>query len=85
MASPGDEMSDCLHCDINDLVQQRIDADGADVADLASMLVQSLVELILLAPEADQAKLMADVLTNFGHVYLEKTGAIEDGTSGATH
>lgn len=78
-------MSDCLHCEINDLVQQRIDADGTDVAELASMIVQSLVELILLAPETDQAKLMADVLTSFGHIYLEKTGAIEEGASGATH
>ena len=78
-------MSDCLHCDINDLVQQRLDAEGADIAELASMLVQSLVELILLAPDGDQAKLMADVLANFGHIYLEKTGAIEEGTSGVTH
>ena len=85
MTAPGDDLSDCLHCEINDLVQQRIDADGTDIAELAAMVVQSLVELILLAPETDQAKLMADVLASFGHIYLEKTGAISDGVSSATH
>ena len=85
MSPPGDDISDCLHCEINDLVQQRIDAEGTDVAELAAMLVQSLVELILLAPETDQAKLMADVLASFGQIYLEKTGAIEIGASSATH
>jgi hypothetical protein len=81
----GDDMSDCLHCEINDLVRQRVEEEGEDIAELASMIVQSLVELILLVPENDQSKLMADVLANFGQMYLEKTGAIEAGGSGATH
>jgi hypothetical protein len=78
-------MSDCLHCEINDLVQQRLEGGVADMSELASMIVQSLVELILLAPESDQSKLMADVLAGFGQMYLEKTGAIEPEVSGATH
>jgi hypothetical protein len=85
MAGTSDELSDCLHCEVNELVRQRVEAEGADVADLAAMLVQSLVELILLAPEADQAALMADVLASFGQIYLEKTGAVETGASTATH
>ena len=70
-------MSDCLHCDINDLVEKQLERDDADLADLAARLTESLADLILLAPPADQSKLMADVLANLGQAYLEKTGAIE--------
>ena len=78
-------MSDCLHCDINELVQQRLEAGGADVTELASMTVESLAELILLLPESEQAKLMADIMAHFGQVFLEKSGAIAGGGSEATH
>ena len=77
-------MSDCLHCVINDLVQKRIEGGNADLAEIASMMVDSLVDLILLAPEEDQANLMAHALSAFGQVYLEKGGAFEGGSS-ATH
>ena len=70
-------MSDCLHCDINDLIEKRLESEGADLAELAARLTESLVDLILVAPPADQTKLMADVLSNFGQIYLEKVGAIE--------
>jgi hypothetical protein len=78
-------MSDCLHCDINELVQERLEGGGADVSELASMIVESLAELILLVPESDQAKLMADTMAHFGQVFLEKSGAIPAGGSDATH
>ncbi len=77
-------MTDCLHCEINELVQKRIEGEGADIAELASMIVESLAELVLLAPPSEQAKLMADALAQFGHVFLEKIGALESGSS-ATH
>lgn len=70
-------MSDCLHCDVNDLVEKELERDDADIADLAARLAESLADLIILAPPGDQAKLMADVITNLGQAYLEKTGAIE--------
>jgi hypothetical protein len=76
--------SDCLHCEINELVQERIEGGATNLADLAAMVVESLVELILLAPEGEQAKLLADALAHFGHTYLEKSGAIGAGSS-ATH
>jgi hypothetical protein len=44
-------MSDCLHCDIIQLVQERIDRGEGDLPDLAAMIVEALAELILLAPE----------------------------------
>jgi hypothetical protein len=78
-------MSDCLHCEINDLVNERIERGGADLAELTSMIVESLAELILLAPENDQSKLMADAMAHFGHTFLEKTGAISGEASSATH
>jgi hypothetical protein len=70
-------MSDCLHCDINELVQNHIDRGGADVAELAAKIAESLADLILLAPENEQSKLMADAIASFGHAFLEKSGAIE--------
>jgi hypothetical protein len=76
-------MSDCLHCDINQLVQEHIER-GADLGELAAMMVESLADLILLAPEDDQANLMAHVLSVFGQLVLEKSGAVEGGSS-ATH
>ena len=47
----GPEMSDCLHCDINQLVQQRLERGDTDLGEVASMMVESLADLILLAPE----------------------------------
>jgi hypothetical protein len=70
-------MSDCLHCDVNDLVEKELEREDADIADLAARLAESLADLIMLAPPGDQAKLMADVISNLGQAYLEKTGAIE--------
>jgi hypothetical protein len=78
-------MSDCLHCEINELVNERIERGSADLAELTSMIVESLAELILLAPEADQSKLMADAMAHFGNTFLEKSGAIAGEGSAATH
>jgi hypothetical protein len=77
-------MTDCLHCEINDLVQRRMKAGETDLGELAAMMVESLADLILLAPEHSQPTLMAHALTGFGQLFLEKTGAAEGG-SNATH
>lgn len=78
-------MSDCLHCDINELVRERIERGDADLAELTSMIVESLAELIVLAPESEQAKIIADALAHFGHMILEKSGALEAESSRAAH
>jgi hypothetical protein len=78
-------MSDCLHCDINDLVEKRLESEGADLAEIAARVTESLADLILLAPPADQSKLMADVLANLGQAFLEKSGAIEPDESSMRH
>ena len=77
-------MSDCLHCDINQLVQQRLERGDTDLGEVASMLVESLADLILLAPDEDRLYLMAHALSAFGEMFLEKSGAVEGGSS-ATH
>jgi hypothetical protein len=80
----GRAMSDCLHCDINQLVQQRLERGDTDLGEVASMLVESLADLILLAPENEQPNLMAYALSGFGQIFLEKSGEMEGGSS-ATH
>jgi hypothetical protein len=78
-------MSDCLHCDINELVRKHIEQnENADLADLVARVSESLVELILLAPEQDHARLVAEAMAHIGHVFLQETGAIE-GESTTTH
>jgi len=78
-------MSDCLHCDINELVQERLESGEGDLGELSAMMVESLAELILLAPEAEQSKLMADALAHFGQTILERSGALAGDQSRSAH
>jgi hypothetical protein len=78
-------VSDCLHCQINDLVEQQAAAGENDPVALASKIVESLADLILSVPQSEQALMIAEVLSQFGHVMLEKSGVIDDGSSNATH
>ena len=66
-------MSDCLHCEINDLVEEHRKIEGTDLVEVAAKIAESLVDLILLAPAGDQSKLMADVLASFGLMFVEKS------------
>ena len=52
-------MSECLHCDIGELIAEHIkDAPKpVDLAELAAMIAQSLGEFILAAPTHEQANL----------------------------
>ena len=77
-------MSDCLHCDINELVQKHMEREGADLAELAARMTESLADPILVAPEIEQSKLMADALANLGQAFLEKSG-MEPEDNGARH
>ena len=72
----------CLHCEINDLVQEHIEGEEkVDLSDLAARMAESLVDLVLLAAEEDRAQMLAFTMAHVGHVFLEKTGAIEGGSS----
>jgi hypothetical protein len=60
--TPDDRASEsCLHCEINDLVQEHVGGleEPVDIVPLAANMAESLVDLILLAPEEEQAKLLA--------------------------
>ena len=79
-------MSDCLHCDINDLVHERMEQDAElSVPEAAAKLAECLIDVILLAPDTEHAKLMADGMGFLGQVYLEKTGAAPGDPSSARH
>ena len=77
-------MSDCLHCDINELIQKHVEGGTNDLIEIASMMAESVADLVLLAPEADRANLLAHAISRVGQMVLEKSGAFE-GTSSATH
>ena len=78
------EEEECLHCEINEVVREYIEwHKTVDIADLAARMAESLVELILLAPEADRDKVLAAAIAHIGHAFLEKSGAI--GGSESTH
>jgi hypothetical protein len=89
---PEDETSseNCLHCEINDVVREHIEGQKkVDIVNLAARMAESLVELILFAPEEEQGKLLAATIAHLGNAFLEKSGAIEgdsimraDGDSG---
>ena len=75
-------MSDCLHCDINDLVQKHIEQDEAiDVADVAAKMAESLADLILSSAASEQPKLLAHAMAALGDMYLQKSGAVEGDTT----
>ena len=75
----------CLHCEINDLVQEHIEGrERVDIVELLAKMAESLVELVLLAPAEDRAKLLAATIAHLGQAFLEKSGTIEGG-SDSTH
>jgi hypothetical protein len=57
-------LSDCIHFDINQLVQERFERGDVDLAEMASMLAEGLADSVLLAPEADQPNLLAHALSS---------------------
>ena len=75
---------ECLHCAIVALVEARIAAGDADAANLAALIVESLVDLILRVPEEEQAQLLAHTMSALGDLFLQKSGA-DAGGSAATH
>jgi hypothetical protein len=66
----------CLHCDINDLVQERLEQGETDIAEIAMMIVESLADVIVLAPESEHSRIFGHVVAHLGGMFLEKTGAV---------
>ena len=75
-------MSDCIHCDVHDLLENHLQREDADLAQVASKVTEVLADLILMAPPADRGLLTADVIANLGQFILQKTEeALETGQS----
>ena len=70
-------MSDCLHCDIHELLESQLQGEEVNLAEIAAKVTEVLADLILIAPPDDQSKLMADVLANLGSFVLEKKEAAD--------
>ncbi len=65
-------MSECLHCEILELLESRLQDQEVNLAEVAGKVTEVLVDLILMAPPDQQSALMADVLANLGSFLLEK-------------
>ena len=65
-------MSDCIHCEIHDLLDRRLEGEDVNLAEVASKVTEVLADLILLAPIEERATLMADVLASLGEFVLQK-------------
>ena len=65
-------MSDCIHSDIHELLESRLQNQEVNLAEIAAKVTEVLADLILTAPNDDQSKLMADILANLGSFVLEK-------------
>lgn len=66
-------MSDCIHCDIHDLIEEKYEGRETNLTELAAKVAEVLADLILLAPVEERGSLMADVIANLGSLYLEKS------------
>ena len=71
----------CLHCDINEVVQQHMEGEGAiNLPDLIAKMGESLVDLILLGPEDQWSNLLCRVI---GAVRFWRKLAMPEGESAA--
>jgi hypothetical protein len=59
-------MSDCLHCDILEMLQSHHEGKEADLAEVAANVTQVLADLILMAPPDEHTMLLAGRSGNAG-------------------
>jgi hypothetical protein len=65
-------MSDCLHCELHEMLDAHLQNEQADLGEIAARVTEVLADLILMAPPAEQAMLLAAVVANLGGMVLEK-------------
>ena len=83
LAVQGGEMSDCIHCQIHNLLESHLQNPDVNVADIAFKVTEVLADLILMVPPEDQGTMIADILRNLGQLVLGKNEEAEDeGQSG---
>ena len=66
-------MSDCLHCEIQEMLEVHLEAEHADLAEIAAKVTEVLADLILMVPPDERCMMMADVVANLGGMVLEKS------------
>jgi hypothetical protein len=71
-------MAECIHCEIHDLLESHLEAEDANLAEIASKVTEVLADLILMVPPADRGTLLADILANLGQFVLEKNEETAD-------
>lgn len=72
-------MSDCLHCDINELIRERIEGrEDVDLGDMVARVAESLAELIMLGPKDQWAALMAEAIRHLGNTVIEDMSGVSD-------
>jgi hypothetical protein len=74
-------MSECLHCDILEMLQSHPQGKEADLTEVAADVTQVLADLILMAPPDEQTMLLADVLANLGGMLVQKSEEDADPSS----
>jgi hypothetical protein len=74
VAADESSSENCLHCEINEVVREHIDGmEAVNIVELAGRMAESLVDLILLAPEEEHAQLLAMTITQLGDAFLGKS------------
>ncbi len=71
-------MSDCIHCEIHDLLESHLEAEDANLAEIASKVTEVLADLILMVPPSERSMLIADILANLGQFVIEKNEEVID-------
>jgi hypothetical protein len=66
-------MSDCLQCEIHDMLQSHLNEDGADLSQIAAKVTEVLADLVTMAPLEQQTLMMASVVANLGTMVFEKS------------
>lgn len=66
-------MSDCVHCEIHELLESHFQNEAGSLAEIAAKVTEVLADIILMVPAAEQSVLMADVIANLGNIFLEKS------------
>jgi hypothetical protein len=70
-------MSDCLHCEIHEMLEVYLEAEHADLAEVAAKVTEVLADLILMVSPDERCMMLADVTTNLGGMVLEKSQEAE--------
>ena len=65
----------CLHCKINEIVDEHVADKEVDLSELIAKMAESLADLVLSAEPAEHAKLLAFAVANVGEMYMEKSNA----------